>query len=330
MKPLSVAVMGLGLIALAAMGACRAESNDTGGAGGGLGGSGVGGSGGGLGGGNTGGGNTGGSGNTGGGNTGGVAGDGGGCPTLLKEDTDAACSDKCDNDNDGFTDCDDFDCEGKPAICPAKPVENSNALCSNGNGRRRRQQDRLRRYRLCAGPGVARARRPTPPAATARTATATADRLRRHGLPEGSHRGLQRRDRGEPAAAKNTWPALVKTACSDGKDNDNNTFTDCGDFGCLDSIEALDCKDLPVEGDNATCSDGKDNDKTARPIAPRSRASPRASWSAARPRRVSPRARCRLFAVGRAGRRRVQGRQGQRHQHLHRLQGLQLLRRTRS
>jgi hypothetical protein len=93
------------------------------------------------------------------------------CATTGPENTAAACSNMCDDDMDGFTDCDDFDCDGigacgdctattdmeggdlcgnsldddcdgfldcedfgcrGTAACPAGPVEASNPKCANG------------------------------------------------------------------------------------------------------------------------------------------------------------------------------------------------------
>jgi hypothetical protein len=65
----------------------------------------------------------------------------------------------------------------------------------------------------------------------------------------------------DPLPPASEWPNLVNMACTDGMDNDNNMFTDCGDFSCSDSPEVPACHDLPPEADNAGCSDTIDNDK---------------------------------------------------------------------
>lgn len=45
--------------------------------------------------------------------------------------------------------------------------------------------------------------------------------------------------------------------CSDGLDNDGDTFTDCLDFDCGDTVSCI----LPSESSNPACSDGVDNDR---------------------------------------------------------------------
>lgn len=66
------------------------------------------------------------------------------CPTMGPEDTEAACTDGCDNDNNGFADCTDFDCcawrtdcaagtacgDG-PQLCETRGEENTLGRCTD-------------------------------------------------------------------------------------------------------------------------------------------------------------------------------------------------------
>ena len=47
------------------------------------------------------------------------------------EEDDAKCSDGIDNNNNGYTDCEDFDCS-KNANVTVCPSEDTDALCSDG------------------------------------------------------------------------------------------------------------------------------------------------------------------------------------------------------
>jgi hypothetical protein len=208
----------------------------------------------------------------------------------VKETTDELCSDKIDNDYNGFTDCDDYSCckYGVPApgitvctpgICgggyrdggvtPGRdagaPVdgggvkENTNALCQDGIDNDNNGFTDCDDYNCCKW-GV----------------PATGITVCTPGVCGGGYR-----DAGMPldASTPKTDAGGVKEntdpLCSDGLDNDNNGFTDCADFSC--------CKPLPdggsrapgvtvcaeftcygpgrqPENTEATCSDGIDND----------------------------------------------------------------------
>lgn len=132
------------------------------------------------------------------------------CPTMGDENTTGACSDGCDNDGDGFADCDDFDC------------------CS----------------RVTCGPSTACGRRGD---------------------------GGVRSDAAVMACAT-AGPESSADACSDGCDNDGNGYYDCGDRNCCryrsDCGASTYCGRLEntcaTVGDENTagaCSDGCDNDR---------------------------------------------------------------------
>ena len=128
-----------------------------------------------------------------------------------------------DDDNNGFTDCEDFACQDR-IVCAG---EATNANCSDGKDNDgdtkidcADEDCQSESIIVCNGSS------PVSP------------------LPD-----------------KSQWPALIKTACTNGIDDNSNGFTDCGDFDCRDNFEVVDCQDLPPEGNNATCSDGIDNDK---------------------------------------------------------------------
>lgn len=57
--------------------------------------------------------------------------DGSYCGAALGEYHDASCDDGFDNDDDGFTDCGDFDCTNNPGITVCGPGENTDESCSN-------------------------------------------------------------------------------------------------------------------------------------------------------------------------------------------------------
>ncbi|MEM6295180.1 MAG: hypothetical protein AAGA54_28170 [Myxococcota bacterium] len=51
---------------------------------------------------------------------------------CLTEDNNDACSDGWDNDDDGFTDCEDFSCSMNPAVTVCGSPENTDAACDDG------------------------------------------------------------------------------------------------------------------------------------------------------------------------------------------------------
>jgi hypothetical protein len=204
-------------------------------------------------------GGAGGGGGTGGtGATGGTPGDGGPC-ALGPEDTEAACQDGCDNDGNSHKDCDDFSCNKIPAC--QKPSETSNAACSDGvdndgNTFIDCNDNACKERIVCKG--------------EQNNATCSdgkdndGDGKIDCADTDCNNEGIVVCKAGaavSPLPAKSEWPGLVKTACTNKADDDGDGKIDCADFGCRDNFEAVDCMDLPPEGDNASCSDGKDNDQ---------------------------------------------------------------------
>lgn len=172
--------------------------------------------------------------------------------TPTPENTADACSDGVDNDCDGHIDCRDFDCK---AACG---VENSNPRCIDGldndnNGfvdcDDRACQDRI----VCAG--------------EASNANCS-DGEDNDGDGDVDCADSDCQDEAivvcdganpvDPLPDPSTWAALVADRCSNGIDDNENRFLDCGDNSCLWNHPG--CEQPPAERTNATCSDGIDND----------------------------------------------------------------------
>ncbi len=201
----------------------------------------------------------GGAGGTGGGNTGGTGGTGG----IGQQET--ICDDSMDNDGDGFVDCDDFDCEGT-AACPGL-TENTNALCTDGQDN---DEDGLTD---CADDSC----HGHPDVTACQEQYADCD----DGMDNDMDGFIDCQDRDCLRAAEaNNAPGAQGVCWNDpeddveagdvecGDDADNtdpaNSFTDCADFSCQDSVEACsenttaECTNDPVdENDNGfiDCND---------------------------------------------------------------------------
>ncbi|MEZ4221428.1 MAG: hypothetical protein R3B13_10925 [Polyangiaceae bacterium] len=204
------------------------------------------------------GGSGGGTGATGGVGAGGGTGGGGNC-VAGPEDTEAACSDNCDNDGNTYTDCDDFSCSKIPKC--QKPAENSNPACSDGqdndgDGKTDCDDFDCKDRIICKGEkNNATCSDGKDNDGDGKTDCADSD-CNNEGIVVCKNNAPV-----SPLPGASEWPALVKTACTNGQDDDGDSKIDCADFGCRDNFEAIDCMDLPPEQDNASCSDGKDNDK---------------------------------------------------------------------
>ncbi len=55
------------------------------------------------------------------------------CGVSAGEGGDLGCADEFDNDEDGYVDCDDFDCTSNPEVTVCGPGENTDATCGNGD-----------------------------------------------------------------------------------------------------------------------------------------------------------------------------------------------------
>jgi hypothetical protein len=162
-----------------------------------------------------------------------------GDPACSEQD----CADGVDNDGDGFTDCDDFDCDGDPAcmetVCDDGTDNDGDGYTDCGDND-------------CKGSGDCAENTPA---------------LCEDGLDNNGN-GLT--DCDDPACqyqpevlAAGTCASLETGAaeCSDATDNDNDSFVDCGDFSCTlnpDVVHGV-CED-EIEDTEAECSDGVDND----------------------------------------------------------------------
>ncbi len=143
------------------------------------------------------------------------------CATAGMENTAASCGDGCDNEPDGFADCNDFDCcrlvtcgpdtgcgrrdmvdAGPPAeACATAGPENTAAACGDGCDNEPDGFADCNDFDCC-------------------------DRV-----TCGAGTGCARRDMAEDTAAK----------CSDMADNDGDTFIDCNDRDCCDVREMSTC-----------------------------------------------------------------------------------------
>jgi hypothetical protein len=249
-----------------ALAGCQAKSNTTAGTGG------SGGSGGSAGSGGSGG--TGGSGGSGGsgasagsggsGGSGASAGSGGSggqaCPPGPEGEGDT-CTNGCDDDGNGFTDCDDFACQGS-ANCP---IEGSNPACTNG------LDDDDDGFVDCDDISC----KDVGACAKERSNFACSDGIDNDGDAGMADGGVDCADKdcqGEgivvcngsipanPLPLPSDWKSLIDAECSNDADDDGNMFSDCGDFGCSKSFEGSVCLNLAAEVSTTLCADGLDND----------------------------------------------------------------------
>jgi hypothetical protein len=185
------------------------------------------------------------------------------CATMGPEDTATACADGCNNDGDGFADCDDFDCCDVVTCGPA-----------TGCGRRTMNDAGVRADAFvpaCATTGPED------------TATACADGCNNDGdafadcndfdccdvVTCGADTGCGRRamrDAGPRAdaavmACAVTGPENTAGACGDACDNDGDGFFDCGDFDC--------CRVISGCGPTTAC--GRDAGTSTRDAGPSTR-----------------------------------------------------------
>jgi hypothetical protein len=186
-------------------------------------------------------------------------------PTMAAENTVARCADGLDNDCDGFADCNDFDC--KKCSIPACVVNNTVSINSDGG------------TCMCMG-------------TVENSATACADGIDNdcNGFTDCQDFGCQNcavplclADGGVPTRDGGfcvcRGPENTTAACSDGVDNDCNSFIDCNDFSCTRAdagtvtscdaavvsdaggrADVAGCVRMGSENTNAACSDGIDND----------------------------------------------------------------------
>ncbi len=183
-----------------------------------------------------------------------VAANDGDCAEIVDE----ICDNELDDDNNGFTDCDDWACTGNVA-CPAK-VENSDALCGDGLDN---DEDTLTD---CADPSCY-----GHPDVTVCIETDCTDGADNDG---NGYTDCEDFDCSENAACIEN--------CTDGTDNDGNGYVDCDDYDCgndpacaddfeqnctdgisNDGDQYVDCRDFDCADDpvctETNCADGIDN-----------------------------------------------------------------------
>jgi len=219
---------------------------------------------------------------------------GGGAPLRDCEETAAgcgvpeasleACSDRADNDGNGFGDCQDFSCQvsaftnpdpmGDPipnTVCELNVELCADGLDNDGNGFAD-CQDRTcddapnceSTYETCFdgidndGDGSTDCNDrgcfldPNPP----RFGNPPSALFAAFGSPLG--RALAQ----DCAAVRGPEEGQTPDECNDGIDNDGNGFVDCGDFGCSrsDDVEIIALCDAILENTFEKCQDGIDND----------------------------------------------------------------------
>jgi hypothetical protein len=208
------------------------------------------------------------------------------------ENTPEACSNGCDDDDDTFVDCDDFECEGVGS-CPAPDGgsgmgENTDALCSNGrdddgdshvdcddfeceglgdctvensNARCSNEMDDDGDDLIdcddedCQDRAVCSGERTN--AACSDEADNDGDDLIDCMDPSCQDEAVVVCD-GTTAVEVDDVPSAIADACTDESDGDEDGFVDCADNGCL--LLYAECEPPQPEQSNATCSDGIDND----------------------------------------------------------------------
>lgn len=178
------------------------------------------------------------------------------------ENTAERCSDGCDNDSDGFTDCEDLKCR---AFCG---VERSNPMCANG------VDDDNNRFTDCIDRQCLDARM-TPAIGlevclSERNNAHCSDGIDNDGDdlvdcddPDCQGDGIVVCDGATPVDVEpSALAGAIAARCSDGVDNSGNGFADCGDFTCIYFHAA--CREAGYEAHNEACSDGIDNDLDGR------------------------------------------------------------------
>jgi hypothetical protein len=174
------------------------------------------------------------------------------------ENTEAACSDGCDNNGDNFIDCMDFDCAGIGS-CPAMGVESNNLMCQDGldnnnNGSIDCEDFDCEELSACT--------REQSNKLCSDGADSDGDMMTDCDDPDCDAEGIVVCDNGTPTGVPmNMWTMLANAECSNDVSDDANMFIDCGDFACLGNPEVTFCKDLPSENTNAACSNGMDDDE---------------------------------------------------------------------
>ncbi|MBU0550699.1 hypothetical protein KKF91_14435 [Myxococcota bacterium] len=168
---------------------------------------------------------------------------------LEPEDTYELCRDNIDNDDDGNFDCGDRKCQVIQELCCSR--EFTNEACSDGI------DNDFNNFADCADFGCSQGM----------FVTACDDQKRALGrLPPKPPIGpslleIKARGLSPKQAAEESSLAM----CTDGQDNDNDGYTDCGDYSCSDaskgaSAEAVAHCDSLKETTRAQCSNGVDED----------------------------------------------------------------------
>lgn len=188
------------------------------------------------------------------------------CSRTGSEDDVARCTNGCDDDEDGFTDCNDLDCCGLVACgastacgrdagagCDAGCTETGEWACSNG------LDDDCDGFTDCNDFSCC---------SSVMCDSTTSCGRRDGGAP---------RDAGPPPACDGAvGPETSAAACSDGCSNDGDAFVDCEDRDCCavrtDCAASTFCGRPPVcappcaagaENTSAACADGCSNDGDA-------------------------------------------------------------------
>ncbi|MEM1417994.1 MAG: hypothetical protein AAGH15_24060 [Myxococcota bacterium] len=146
-------------------------------------------------------------------------------PEIVRESSNALCSDGLDTDGDGAVDCADSDCGGEAIV-------------------------------VCDGEG-------NPVDLTPEEIAAQANERCMNGISDDDNDFVDCEDfscsQNEPLVTVCPDPPEgTDEACMDGEDNDMDGFVDCDDFDCSMSDEVTVC-DSP-EGTDEACMDGEDND----------------------------------------------------------------------
>jgi len=175
------------------------------------------------------------------------------CASLVKENTDAACSDGCDNDGNGFVDCDDLNCGGTPSC----PVEYSNPACSDGiDNDMDGQTDCADTFPMSANCSkLSACNREESNAKCSDGVDNDGDGMMDCADPDCQTEGIVVCTGNMPASPippMAQWKMLADAECSNGMDDDTNTFVDCNDNACKANPDVTVCHDLPNETGNAS------------------------------------------------------------------------------
>jgi hypothetical protein len=169
---------------------------------------------------------------------------------LGPEDTEAACSDGYDNDEDGATDCADTSCRYQPGLLACPGEENSDALCADGQDNDADGFTDCNDYSCSQNSFVSVCQA----VLMERTTIRCTDGVDNDG---DGFTDCADHDCYDNASLDVCGRENSEALCGDGQDNDSDGLVDCADPDCVNKSAIEGCG---REDTDALCGDGQDND----------------------------------------------------------------------